>query len=273
MPSRQGVSGKCAIYGIYDPRNRLIRYIGKTTLGVVSRWRIHKRSLIKGTHYNKRLQYLHDKLLKHGLGNLRYRVLEYCKEDNLSDLEVRWISLARKKGMDICNVSDGGGMRGFTHSEETRRKISEAKRGKPNVFTSEGRASFIRKQKARVPTQKQLEALRLGRTDPVIVRKMKEAVSKAGRRRAGIPLGDAHKRSIREAKRNPLCSARGTKQHLAKLDDGKVYEIRCKYAAGDGYSLKRLADVYGVTCSTIFSLIKGRTWKHVPVPKGGNCAS
>jgi HNH endonuclease len=49
-----------------------------------------------------------------------------------------------------------------------------------------------------------------------------------------------------------------------KLTVGQVLEIRGRYASG-GVSLQRLADVYGVTCWTILSIVKRKTWRHLPV--------
>lgn len=54
---------------------------------------------------------------------------------------------------------------------------------------------------------------------------------------------------------------RGTSQHLAKLTDAKVIEIRKRIDAGEKQA--SLAREYGVYQSTISSLYLRKTWKHV----------
>lgn len=55
---------------------------------------------------------------------------------------------------------------------------------------------------------------------------------------------------------------RGEKQHLAKLTEQDVLEIRSKYAAGE--SVKELQVRYKIKSgSTIRSVIDKTTWKHV----------
>lgn len=57
--------------------------------------------------------------------------------------------------------------------------------------------------------------------------------------------------------------ARGERQHLSKLTEDDVREIRSRYHAGEatGYVL---AKQFGVTPSNIYYIIKKDTWKHVP---------
>ncbi|WP_160309003.1 NUMOD3 domain-containing DNA-binding protein [Anaeromyxobacter sp. PSR-1] len=53
----------------------------------------------------------------------------------LDTAEIRWIALYRQQELDLTNSSDGGGGRRGPRktpvSEETRRRISEAKKGTP----------------------------------------------------------------------------------------------------------------------------------------------
>lgn len=56
--------------------------------------------------------------------------------------------------------------------------------------------------------------------------------------------------------------ARGTRQHLAKLNENKVAEIRRRFIQ-EPVTQATLADEYGISSSTMLSLIKGETWTHV----------
>ncbi len=62
---------------------------------------------------------------------------------------------------------------------------------------------------------------------------------------------------------HPECAARGEKHHLAKLSAQNVRDIRASYAAG-GMSQKRLARQYGVSKHTVYTIVHGETWRHVP---------
>jgi len=52
----------------------------------------------------------------------------------------------------------------------------------------------------------------------------------------------------------------GEKQHLSKLSDDAVRNIRSDH---DNFSLREMAEKFGVNKSTIDRVIKRRTWKHV----------
>lgn len=54
----------------------------------------------------------------------------------------------------------------------------------------------------------------------------------------------------------------GTANHVAKLDEKTVREIRKRYADGDGYQYE-LAKEYGVIQSTISAIVRRETWSHI----------
>jgi len=56
--------------------------------------------------------------------------------------------------------------------------------------------------------------------------------------------------------------AKGAKQHLAKLTDSQITEIRSKYVPYKT-SLRVVGEQYGVGISTIHAIVKNQTWKHV----------
>ena len=57
-------------------------------------------------------------------------------------------------------------------------------------------------------------------------------------------------------------TVRGTRQHLAKLDEEKVREIRRLYATGR-YSQLKLGEMYGINQSNISEVVRRKTWAHV----------
>jgi hypothetical protein len=249
------------IYGVFDPRTSKVIYIGKTVLGVECRWRLHLNDLERDKHFNVRLQRVFNKLARLNLGELYCRPLEFCQKSELCDKEVLWIREGREFGLNLCNFREGGGSTGHSLSAEARAKISRAKKGKPNVFTARGMVSFLEKQRARIPTDKQLEALVRGRTDPEVVARNRASVSKAGRSRKGWKMTEEQKLRHKESLSKPVVTASGERCARSKLNDTSVREIRKLYQ--EGVSVASLAKKFGVGVRGLYSLVRGDTWKHL----------
>lgn len=117
-----------AIYGI--------RHIlsGKTYVGsavkVKSRWKVHLNSLRKGKHHSKYLQNAWD---KYGGNSFEFIILEIVSDKNLLlAKENIWInklsSADNDYGFNMCLTA--GSQLGMKRSKETRKKMSEAGKGK-----------------------------------------------------------------------------------------------------------------------------------------------
>jgi hypothetical protein len=70
------------------------------------------------------------------------------------------------------------------------------------------------------------------------------------------PTGNQH-----WSRRMPQCVSRGSKSHLARLNEEKVALIRKQ--AAEGTSTAALAKAFGVSESAIYGAIKRLTWRHV----------
>lgn len=70
-----------------------------------------------------------------------------------------------------------------------------------------------------------------------------------------------HKDNVRDAIAHGT-QVRGSRQHLAKLDEAAVAEIKRRYVFGEALA-SHLASEFGITKTTMSDLIKGRTWSHV----------
>lgn len=62
-------------------------------------------------------------------------------------------------------------------------------------------------------------------------------------------------------KKGRFSRARGERQHLSKLTDSKVKEMR--ELQKTGLTFKKLAETYGVTIAAAHRAVRGFTWKHV----------
>lgn len=152
-------------------------YIGQS-VDIAKRCRLHWASLVKGSHYNKRLQRCFN---KYGADSLCFAVEELCGKEILNTKEQEWIDRQDLSMLLNCApvaVSPGGvkrsretiekrlqKMQGYRHSEETKAKMRAAQQANADAA------------RARAILQMQ---------DP-------EARVKAGNGRRGKSLTDEHK--------------------------------------------------------------------------------
>lgn len=56
---------------------------------------------------------------------------------------------------------------------------------------------------------------------------------------------------------------KGEEQHLSKLTECQVLEIRAIHKLNQYESIKGLLEIYGISRSAFRDIVKGRTWKHL----------
>ena len=109
--------------GIYKITNKLNGkvYIGQS-IDIDTRWRQHCNA--------KDNMLIHKSIQKYGPKNFSFKVLLECPAEMLNDWERDMIALYDCISPKGYNLTEGGG--GCKCSEETRLKMSEAKKGKPS---------------------------------------------------------------------------------------------------------------------------------------------
>jgi group I intron endonuclease len=154
---------KVFIYGLHTLGGP-IRYIGQTDKP--ARRLTQHRKDSADTHKCRWVK-------KIGSSNVFMTVLHKTTEENADNVEIALLALARQRGFDLCNTSEGGGGAGFGHkinlgkkwsaetkakmsasmmgknrgkkrSDETRRKISLSKKGQSHPWTMESRQKMSR---------------------------------------------------------------------------------------------------------------------------------
>lgn len=181
------------IYGVFDPRNGRLVYIGKAA-DFRRRVQAHVRKLADGTHENPRLRALFTFLRRTHGRDLRFRVVLRAAIDRLPSIERNLISGMRRREADLFNVASGGEGGAGPRSQETRRRISAALVGRP-------------KPPRTVEHRERLAAKKRGVAQSLETRARHSAAAK-------------------------IATARGSRHYAAKLNEEKVKEIRRLLRAG-----------------------------------------
>jgi len=118
------------VYGLYDPCNDELRYIGQTTQSLKRRLYGHMfSSNLKGTRHCQRWL---AKLRSLNFIPVIRQLGEATSKENLDALEIRLIAEAQTLGISLTNHSSGGGgAKGYKHTEEFKRRLSERMKIKP----------------------------------------------------------------------------------------------------------------------------------------------
>lgn len=154
------------VYALIDPRNDLVRYIGKSTTGM-RRPRSHKYLSNLRNEKTHKANWIRS-LVHQGLQPAITVLETFDSEASLSDAERFWIAQGRGLGWHLTNATKGGdGSTGYTKSAETRAKIGAKARGR--VLSAEARVNMSLASKARV-TPTLLTILEIGRTPEVRAR-------------------------------------------------------------------------------------------------------
>lgn len=139
-------------------------YIGQAKV-MTERWRVHRAALKRGDHENWRLQALFN---KYGIGAFRFEISLVCQVENLTLYEQAlldfYVSSQKRNVLNIRRecVSSSAGIK---ISEETRAKMSAAKKGKPGrKWTDEQKAKVSATKKGRPAHRNWVEATKKANT-------------------------------------------------------------------------------------------------------------
>lgn len=122
------------LYILSDPRTDAVRYVGVTYEPLINRAHKHTYDRHRATSKGIWLAELY------ALG-LRPLIKEIANVGtDWRERERSAIAAYREAGCDLVNISVGGeGHAGVTHTEATKRRISEAKKGKPFIAADPAR--------------------------------------------------------------------------------------------------------------------------------------
>lgn len=121
--------------GVYSITNLINgkRYVG-SSIHIEVRHNVHLRLLRLGTHHAIKLQRAWE---KYGEANFTFEMLEECVKEGISQREQYWIDYFDSFNNGYNSTKVAGGRQCKARSEETRRKISEANKGKKKPYLAE----------------------------------------------------------------------------------------------------------------------------------------
>lgn len=122
---------KTFIYKITNKINNKL-YIGKTTSkNPLNRWAKHLSTAKNKTVNNNTYQVLHKAINKYGKENFIFEIIEECDNELFGlEREKFWIKHYVSFGKNGYNLTKGGdGSSGFRHSQKSKNKMSQSRRG------------------------------------------------------------------------------------------------------------------------------------------------
>jgi hypothetical protein len=204
---------KSGIYVIKNIANNKV-YVG-SAVNIDKRWQIHKYDLAKGKHHSCLLQRAWD---KYGEENFKFEIIEEVKNpEHLLSYEQVYLdyykSYENDRGYNICKVS--GSPYGIKHTEETKRKMSEAKR------------------KQSEETKKKISEAHNGK------KLSEETKQKLREVNTGKKLSEETKRKIGEASKN---MSEETKRKISEICSGKKRSEETRRKMSESKTGKKLSE-------------------------------
>ena len=229
--------------GIYCIENIINgkKYIGQT-INLERREKEHF-SLLKGNcHDNIHLQNAYN---KYGKKNFKFRILLYCKPFELTKYEQIFVDFYTPETLYNVRLECVNSNQGMIFSKETKKKMSEAKRGKHRSKE----------------TKEKLSKANSGKHHPMYGKHhSKETIRKMSKAKRGknSPMYGKHhskeaRRKISEANSEENC-------YSSKLTKNQVFEVLDLYY-NENKKQTDIAKIFPVNNVAISYIVRGKCWK------------
>ncbi len=164
-------------------------YVGQTRdkKGIRNRWSVHV-SCARRAVYDT---YFHNAIRKYGESAFVVELLDECTIDSANALEKRYIATFRSNEKAFgFNMSEGGDGGQNTQSPEVRKKISDAKRGKPTgiLYTPEVREKIAASKRGKPRNAETIKKIKENRKVTELSAAWKSAISSGLKKSAKFSL-------------------------------------------------------------------------------------
>ena len=140
----------------------------------------------------------------------------------------------------------------YEFTEEHKNNISKAKSGVILPEEKKGKNHYNFGRKVSEETKKKLSDVGKGRICSEETRRKLSIANK------GKSKSEDTKRKISKSNKGKTS---GEKSHMAKLRAEEVAKIKC--LLNEGFSMTKIASLYNVSITAIYSIKVGRSWKHI----------
>lgn len=245
------------IYMIRNTTNEKV-YIG-SAVDIEARWREHKSSLQLKKHHSVLLQRSFN---KNGIESFEFSVIEIVTDlDELIPAEQQWIDHYRcyepVKGYNICKQA--GNSLGYKHTEESLRVMRDTRL----KYTGERHPRYGAKlsEESRKKISENRKGKMTGTEHFAYGKPIKDHV-----REAVIRANTGRKQTAEDRQKKSLSHTGkhvGENNNFAKLTIEVVVAI--KRGLVDGMAGRALANKFGVSEQNISAIKHGRSWSHVVI--------
>lgn len=251
--------------GIYIIKNLLNEkiYVG-SSVNIKKRFQEHKFDLRRNKHANFHLQKSWN---LYGEENFLFIELEYCDKTLLLEREQLWIDYYKthKEEKDLYNICQiAGNTLGRKHSEQAKEKISKnhsdvSGEKNPMFGRTSPNAGIIMSEEHRQKISNSLKGKKswnegLTKNNNKSLKKQAENIMGENNPFFGKQHTEETKQKIKQSRK--ISNANLTN---AKLDWEKVSEIR--KLKKEGYSNRKLGLLFGVSSTTIYSIVHHIMWR------------
>jgi group I intron endonuclease len=245
-----GIEITSGIYALQNTTSNKI-YIG-STIDFSKRIREHINMLKKGTHHSPHLQYAWNNVCANKFNLLILEIVENA--DILIEREQHWLDYYKSYNDNYgYNIApSAGNTTGLTVSEETKLKMSKAKKGKK--FTPEHRKKIGIANKGKKRSPEVVAEMSARQKGFVMPEETKEKIRKSC---IGINTGVRSP----EVRANISAACKGRKANNRKLSEGNVIEIRKLLAQGK--SQRSIARQFNVARSLIYLIKYNKIWTNI----------
>lgn len=191
------------VYVLVDPRDRQVRYVGETGRSARSRLSQHIRTARERT--TPRVNAWIRGLLNDGVEPEIIEVESASSKESRYAAEIYWIEQFSAMGASLLNLAKGGSSRvGFRHSEETKARWREQRRGENHPMFG----------KRRTPEQKAMfreigKQLWVDKPHPNLGKKRSaETVERMRIGRTGVRMTDEQRARMSEAQKKRWAKAK-----------------------------------------------------------------